>query len=146
MSDVRTPSPRMLGLLLEMGMTAESHPETFASYEAAFAAIRANMAARWGVPGTEAQVGAVKAQGAQLGWIGRDYPGAPRMFLSMQIDICRALDALDAAHGPTRKVAGEMLLAQIRRHFTQFVPQGTDRRERGVRQDAKAVQAEEAPF
>lgn len=148
----RVPTITMIQRLLKNGITAETNPEAHASFDVAFEAIRQLDAQRWNKPASEASVAKAQSLGAQLGWIPRDYSGAPQVFKSMQIDICQRLDAMDVLeHGPAKRVAQEALIAEIRRYLTRSVL-GADQRQRGrvepVRTAAPVVTApaEEAPF
>lgn len=147
----RVPTIAMINRLLKANITPQSNPEAHASFDVAFEAIRQADAQRWQQPASEASVAKAQSLGAQLGWIPRDYAGAPQVFKSMQIDICQALDRMDVLEqGPAKRIAQESLIAEIRRYLTRSVL-GADQRQRGrvepVRPAAPAAsQGEPAPF
>lgn len=145
----RVPTITMINRLLKNGITAQSNPEAHASFDVAFETIRSLDAQRWLKPASEASVAKAQSLGAQLGWIPRDYSGAPQVFKSMQIDICQRLDAMDMLeHGPAKRIAQEALIAEIRRYLTRSVL-GADQRLRGRVEVIKAAPApteEPAPF
>lgn len=141
----RTPTPTMIGILTKAGLTAEANPELFGSFEAAWAKIGELRAESWAKPASEKSLGMITQSmlGAQLGWQPRVFPGAGQQFVSMQIDILRALDALDAAdidgNRTTKIVAYRKLLEVIRNSLTVDKP--NDRRQRGGKPEA-----DPAPF
>lgn len=148
----RVPTITMINRLLKAGVTQQANPEAHASFDVCFETIKALDAQRWLKPASEASVAKAQSLGAQLGWIPRDYAGAPQVFKSMQIDICQRLDAMDMLeHGPAKRIAQEALIAEIRRYLTRSVL-GADQRQRGrvdaVRPAAPAPvpEGEPAPF
>lgn len=126
---VRVPTASMINRLIKAGITADAQPEAHASFDVAFEAIRQLDAQRWLKPASAASVAKAQSLGAQLGWIPRDYAGAPQVFKSMQIDICSKLDAMDVLDGPARRVAQEAVIAEIRRYLTRAIS-GADQRQR----------------
>jgi hypothetical protein len=134
--DTRVPTTTMVARLLRHGLTPQTHPQAHTSFETAFEAIRQADALRWQRAASAASVAKAQSLGAQLGWIPREYHGAPQVFKSMQIDFCAALDRMDAAQGPAKNVAAEALIAEVRRHLTR--PVMTDARQR-VRREAVRV-------
>lgn len=127
---VRVPTPNMIQRLIKGQITAETHPEVYASFDKAWDAIRDLDAQRWLKPASESSIGHALSFGAQLGWIARDYAGCPQVFKSLQIDLLKRLDAVDVLeHGPAKRIAQEALIAELRRHFTRTVL-GTDSRKR----------------
>jgi hypothetical protein len=128
-NDTRVPTTPMIARLLRHGLTPSTHPQAHTSFDVAFEAIRQADALRWHKEASSASFAKAQSLGAQLGWIPREYHGAPQVFKSMQIDLCTALDRMDAAQGPARTVAAEALIAEVRRHLTRTVM--TDTRQRG---------------
>lgn len=139
MDAVRTPTPTMLSILTKAGFTAEANPEMFGSFEAAWAKIGEIRAESWGKPASDKSRAMIEQSmlGAQLGWQPRVFPGAGQQFVSMQIDILKALDALDAADiggdRPAKVVAYRKLLETLRESLTVDKP--NDRRTRGGKAD-----------
>lgn len=145
MDAVRTPTPTMLSILTKAGLTAEANPDLFGSFEAAWAKIGEIRAESWSKPASEKSRAMIEQSmlGAQLGWQPRVFPGAGQQFVSMQIDILKALDALDAADiggdRPAKVVAYRKLLETLRESLTVDKP--NDRRTRGGKADS-----DPAPF
>lgn len=140
--DNRAPTGAMIARLLRQGMTPATHPQVHANFDAAFEAIREADAQRWTKPASSASVAKAHTLGAQLGWMPREYHGAPQVFKSMQIDLCAALDRMDSAHGPAKDVAAEALVAEVRRHLTRAV--SADARHRGRHEVVRGLHAASA--
>lgn len=122
MSDVRLPTDRQVAYLSRIGVTQASHPEAFASREAASKAIEANEAAANMAPARESQVAKLTTLGINLGWAPKRIPGATARHLSLHLTVAEHIEAIERAAGAEqRQAAIANALADLKRRVTNPV-------------------------
>jgi hypothetical protein len=117
--DVRMPTDKQVAYLARVGLTQASHPDAFASREAASKAIEANEVALNMAPAREAQQAKLATIGINLGWAPKRLPGATARHLSLHLSVAEHLDAVErAGSAEQRQAALANMLVDLKRRVS----------------------------
>lgn len=145
--DVRMPTDKQVAYLARVGLTQASHPDAFASREAASKAIEANEVALNQAPARDTQMGKLATIGINLGWAPKRLPGATARHLSLHLSVSEHLEAVERAQtAEQRSAAVANMLVDLKRRVAAPVFKETRTLVYRPAEALTPAQGEEAPF